>query len=264
MDYLEELRAKREAALARESQAVAENAYWIAKAEEVRAAQKAEHSHEVVLARTSCRSAVTTANGAPLPSSLVWMPKGDHEINAGTLAGGSWSGLVRCDELGAQAVANSFAQILAAGWRVWIDRDHDDGAATADVHGFSWDPALGIIAKVEWTPLGERCLREGEYRSFSPAFFCNTETGRVTALIPGHAAGGLVNAPAFGAAMPRILASSRGEAASLVRGSLLHQGIAEDVADRAAEAVAAGYDGEAVSLYIRALLSRPDSTGTRR
>jgi phage I-like protein len=163
-------------------------------------------------------SAVIAADAkpdAPLPTELVWMPRGDHEINAYTMAGSYWSGLVRCDELGASVVSASFERARAAGYRVWLDCNHDDGAATADVRGFSWDPARGIVAKVEWTPLGERSLRERIFCSFSPTFWVDWESGRVSGLVEGHAAGGLVNAPAFGAAMPALIAARLGGAETI-------------------------------------------------
>lgn len=161
----------------------------------------------VACSPTSVVMAADSAKDAPLPSSIVWMPKGDHEISAGTLHGGSWTGLVRCDELGASVVKASYERVIANGLRVWLDCCHDDGEAAAWVRGFSWDPALGIVAAVEWTSLGEKMLREKRLYSFSPTFWVDWESGRVAGLVEGHAAGGLVNAPAFGAAMPALIAA---------------------------------------------------------
>lgn len=144
---------------------------------------------------------------SPLPSEIVWMPRGDHEISAGTMHGSTWTGMVRCDELGSSVVIASFERSRAKGCRVWLDCNHDDGAATADIRSFKWDPARGIVAAVDWTPLGEKCLREKTYFSFSPTFWVDWESGRVAGLVEGHAAGGLVNAPAFGAAMPALIAA---------------------------------------------------------
>lgn len=156
---------------------------------------------------TSIVMAADAAADAPLPKEVVWMPKGDHEISAGTMTGGSWAGMVRCDELGASVVIASYQRVLANDLKVWLDRNHDDGEATAWVRGFSWDPARGIVADVEWTPLGEQLLREKRFYSFSPTFWVDWESGRVAGLVEGHAAGGLVNAPAFGAAMPALIAA---------------------------------------------------------
>lgn len=144
----------------------------------------------------------------PLPSEIVWMPAGEHEISAFAADGTPWRGKIICDESGARAVSATLAGILAKGQRVPLDKDHKDEEATAWVLGFRWDPALGIIAKVEWTSLGEQLLRGKVYHSFSPAFLINKKTGRVSGFPGGgHAAGGLVNAPAFGSAMPSLIAA---------------------------------------------------------
>ncbi|MBS0632019.1 MAG: hypothetical protein JSS11_08910 [Verrucomicrobia bacterium] len=143
-----------------------------------------------------------------LPSEFVWMPKGEHQISAYAAGDAQpWVGRVTCDEAGARAVAAAHAKVLASGRRVYLDENHDDAAATAWVLAFSWDPARGIIVKVAWTSLGESLLRGKVYHSFSPAFLINRSTGRVTGFPAGHAAGGLVNAPAFGAAMPALIAA---------------------------------------------------------
>ncbi len=143
----------------------------------------------------------------PLPSEIVWMPKGQHEISAYTMSGKPVQATVLCDEAGAQSIQASFAEVIAAGRRVYLDKDHQDGEATAWVTGFRWDPDQGIMAKVEWTSLGEQLLRGKVYYSFSPVFFTNKKTNRVSKLMFGHAAGSLVNAPAFGAAMPALIAA---------------------------------------------------------
>lgn len=149
-----------------------------------------------------------TSPGHALPDEFVWMPKGTHEITAFAADGTPWQGKVLCDEDGFRLVQARLAALLAAGHRVPLDKDHQDAEATAWVLAFRWDPALGIVVKVEWTSLGEQLLRGKVYHSFSPAFFINKKTGRVTSFPGGgHAAGGLVNAPAFGTAMPSLIAA---------------------------------------------------------
>jgi len=143
---------------------------------------------------------------APLPTEIVWMPAGRHTISAGTLAGGTWQGTVICDQAAFARVSESFAKMRARG-PVSLDFDHEDKAASAWVQGFAWDASRGIIASVEWSGKGAEALREKTYYSFSPAFLCDKETGRVNGLVYGHAAGGLVNSPAFGAAMPALIAA---------------------------------------------------------
>lgn len=149
----------------------------------------------------------TPATENPLPEAIVWMPAGRHAISAGTLDGTTFTGSVVCDEQAARAISSSFTQIQSSGQRVWLDFDHEDGEAAAWVKSFSWDPGRGILAQVEWTPKGAEAVRGKSYYSFSPAFEAEGRSGRVLGLIAGHAAGGLVNAPAFGAAMPALIAA---------------------------------------------------------
>lgn len=155
------------------------------------------------------------ADASALPSEIVWMPAGDHTISAYTMDDCTWTGMVRCDELGANIVAASYAGIIARVGRVWLDFNHEDGEASAWVKAFSWDPARGIVASVEWTGEGAEALIGKSFYSFSPTFFVDWESGRVAGLVEGHAAGGLVNAPAFGAAMPALIAARLGGAESL-------------------------------------------------
>lgn len=164
-------------------------------------------SFEQVLAFADPQNLTISEDAAsPLPSEIVWMPAGTHSIMAHTLEGGSYVGKVVCDAQAARAVSASFEKITATGQRVWLDFDHSDGKASAWVKGFSWDAARGILAQVEWTADGASALRGKSYYSFSPAFAAEKGTGRVVSLLQGHAAGGLVNAPAFGA-MPALIAA---------------------------------------------------------
>jgi hypothetical protein len=147
--------------------------------------------------------------GDPLPKEIVWMPAGTHAIQAGTVEGGSYAGTVICDEGAARVAQTGLAALQASGQRTWLDMNHDDGAAVADVRSFSWDPARGVIAHLDWTPRGETALRNKEFSSFSPTFEAHRTTGRVLGLIEGHALGGLVNAPAF-KLMPALIAARFG------------------------------------------------------
>lgn len=135
------------------------------------------------------------------------MPAGEHAISAFAADGGTYQGTVVCDESGACAVSSQLAAILASGLRVFLDKDHKDEEAPAWVLAFRWDPARGIVARVRWTSLGEQLLRGKVYYSFSPAFLLDRRTNRVAGFPAGHAAGGLVNAPAFGSAMPALIAA---------------------------------------------------------
>lgn len=168
---------------------------------------------EVVIAFAGARDILT--NGNVLASGeFVWMPAGKHAISAGTTTGKPFVGDVIVDEAGFRAVEASLQRTIAAGRPAWIDFNHEDGAAAAWVKGFKWDPARGIIASVEWTSAGKAALDGKEFRSFSPAFTLDRESKRVAGIYEGHAAGGLVNSPAFGAAMPALIAARLGSAES--------------------------------------------------
>jgi phage I-like protein len=145
------------------------------------------------------------------PSEICWMPAGETEISAGTYGGGRWAGKVLVDAQAAQAIADSFARVVAAGRKTYVDFNHEDGASAAWVTGFSWDPKRGIIASVEWTPQGAQALIDKTFYSFSPSFCVDEETGRPSSLVEGFSCGGLVNSPAFGAKMP-VLAAKKNHA----------------------------------------------------
>lgn len=143
----------------------------------------------------------------PLPREIVWCPAGEHEIYAHNSAMQPVQARVVCDETSARAIAAHFEGLRAKGARVWLDKNHESAEATADIRAFAWDPARGIVATVDWTPYGERLLRDRVFCSFSPEFLRNKATCRPNMLIVGRASGGLVNAPAFGAAMPALIAA---------------------------------------------------------
>lgn len=161
---------------------------------------------ERLLAYAPTQPLPSIAAEKPLPKEIVWMPAGPHHIMASTPSGEPWEGEVICNQAGADAVRAAHREMVAAGYSAWFDRNHDNGEATFWVSDFEWDPARGIIARGEWTPLGEAMVREKRLRGFSPSFFVSRKTGVVAGLPWAMAAGGLVNAPAFGAAMPLLAA----------------------------------------------------------
>jgi hypothetical protein len=134
------------------------------------------------------------------------MPAGIHLLSAKTMAGMPFVGNVICDVRAASAVQRSLQEIEQSGGRVWLDIDHNDSAAAAWVKGFSWS-SKGIMCTVEWTSLGEEAIRGKQFYSFSPTFLVDEHSGRIEGLVANHAAGGLCNAPAFGAAMPALVAA---------------------------------------------------------
>lgn len=169
---------------------------------------------ETIIAFAPARDLLPAGNEVIASGEFVWMPAGKHSITAGTTTGKPFVGEVIVDEQGFRAVEASFARTMAAGRPAWIDFNHNDADAAAWVKGFKWDASRGIIASVEWTPKGRDALDGKQFRSFSPAFTLDRESKRVTGIYEGHAAGGLVNAPAFGAAMPALIAARLGGADS--------------------------------------------------
>ena len=144
---------------------------------------------------------------APLPTEILFMPAGQSVIHAGSSDGAGYHGAVNLDANSAAAVIASFNELRADGHRAWIDENHGNAAALGDVRAMRWEEGRGLIATVEWTPAGERALRDRTYCSFSPAFLISKETRAPVGLSAGEALGGLVNAPAFGSRLQLIAAA---------------------------------------------------------
>jgi phage I-like protein len=194
--------------------------------------------------------------GKPLSKEIVWMPAGTHEIQAHLATGGIWKDKVICDEAGAKSVIASFAAVLASGKRVRLDEAHDGDAATAWVTAFSWDPARGIIAHVEWTSLGEELVRGRVYTSFSPEFLVNKSTKRVAGLHAGRPAGGLVNEPAFGAAMPALIAARLAGAEYTVNQNQKTKTMNKDTLIKILAALKVEHSAEATEEQLTALVAK--------
>ena len=144
---------------------------------------------------------------APLPTEILFMPAGQSVIHAGSSDGAGYHGAVNLDANSAAAVIASFNELRAGGHRAWIDENHGNAAALGDVRAMRWEEGRGLIATVDWTPAGERALRDRAYCSFSPAFLISKETRAPVGLSAGEAVGGLVNAPAFGSRLQLIAAA---------------------------------------------------------
>lgn len=86
----------------------------------------------------------------------------------------------------------------------FFDFNHDDKEASAWPKRIFWagdDPLLGgVRAEVEWSSAGEEAVTGKLFRRFSPAFYADQKSGRVTG-IPINM-GGLVNRAAFTAIQP--------------------------------------------------------------
>jgi phage I-like protein len=60
---------------------------------------------------------------------------------------------------------------------------------------FRWDPARGVMLKVDWTRSGQRAVLGNDYGYFSPCFL--TDGSTVAGLPKTGEIGSLVNEPAF-------------------------------------------------------------------
>jgi len=124
------------------------------------------------------------------------------------------------DEPAARRVIASFSRL---GRDIVIDYDHATflgearylGAAPAAgwIRGLRWDPAAGLLARVDWTARAKGLIEAREYRYHSPAMFLD-EADRLQEIV----AGALTNNPATHDALPlvasRILASREAEEAA--------------------------------------------------
>jgi len=146
--------------------------------------------------------------GADLPTEILYLPAGTSRIHAGSDTEAGFHGDVTVDAAVAARLQAALLALRAARHRAWIDADHSNGAALGDVRELRWQEGLGILARVDWTPAGERALREKAYASFSPAFLLDRASSRPSGLVHGEAVGALVNAPAFGARLQIIAAAA--------------------------------------------------------
>lgn len=140
-----------------------------------------------------------------LPDEIQWMPPGMHDITP-SRNGKPISLKVEVNQAAAQAVKESLAALKAEGKRPYLDFNHDGGKASALVDEIYWagdDPKLGgIRAKLTWTKSGQEAVEGKDYQFFSPSFFVDPKTNRITGAPVNF--GGLVNEPAFTKIMPLV------------------------------------------------------------
>lgn len=157
--------------------------------------------------------------GATAPDDIQWAPPGKHSICA-SRAGKPVEIDITVDEAGAQRVAASFAEHMAAANRneedlVYGDFNHSDEEASFHPQSFYWggtDPQRGgIRAKVVWTSLGRAAVIGKTYRRFSPCFYPDAQ-GNITGL-PVNC-GGLVNRAAFKRIAPIMSKAAEAEVVS--------------------------------------------------
>jgi hypothetical protein len=155
----------------------------------------------------------SVAVAAP-PPELMWMPGGQHEIQA-TRGGEPVRVRVVVDPGTATALQRSLRGHLAGSpHKPFFDFDHQGGPAAAWPVEFLWRdaPSAGVFARVEWSAAGRGAITGREYRAFSPTFLIDEGD-------PAHVTGaplnmgGLVNDPAFRAIQPLWARRSPADAA---------------------------------------------------
>lgn len=144
---------------------------------------------------------IAIASSAAPPEWMMWMPGGTHTIKARK---GSRSIKVTVEvtpQTAQVAQAVLTAALQASKHRPYFDFDHDEAAAAAWPLEFAWreSPKPGVWARVEWSKAGAQAVTGKEYRTFSPAFFLDDESGTKAARVVDApmAMGGLVNDPAY-------------------------------------------------------------------
>lgn len=128
---------------------------------------------------------IIAKDGATAPEWMLLFAAGAGEVEG--------DGRFLVDEESYQAVAGRFAR---RGNDLVIDYEHQtiEGAkapAAGWIKELKWDPAQGILARVEWTAEAAEYIAKGEYRYFSPVFYTRKTDGRVVGV---HSVA-LTNAP---------------------------------------------------------------------
>ena len=128
------------------------------------------------------------------PACIVYMPEGEHFINASI--GGRQKVIV--DRSCLEALQRDLALKLTQNVRPVCYFDHKTGPASFIPASFDYMDGVGVILKGEWTESGRKSVLGRDYSYFSPAFRLNTATCRPIGLEPDDIeVGSLVNDPAF-------------------------------------------------------------------
>jgi len=158
-----------------------------------------ETASVAVLAR-----AVALTFGGVASGGLVYMPEGENLIEA-SVNGQPEQVLVIVDETTADRLQADLTARIGTGVLPALDYNHLGGRASGWPSAFRWEPGVGVICDVIWTPQAVESIRAGEWRYFSPEFRYDRKTKTVLGLRATGPLGGLVNDPAF-RAMPVVKA----------------------------------------------------------
>ncbi|MCO8186545.1 phage protease [Akkermansia sp. Marseille-P9185] len=128
------------------------------------------------------------------PACIVYMPEGEHFINASI--GGRQKVIV--DRSCLEGLQRDLALKLTQNVRPVCYFDHKTGPASFIPAAFDYMDGVGVILKGEWTESGKKAVLGRDYSYFSPAFKLNMATCRPVGLEPDDIeVGSLVNDPAF-------------------------------------------------------------------
>ena len=128
------------------------------------------------------------------PACIVYMPEGEHFINASI--GGRQKVIV--DRSCLEDLRRDLALKLTQNVRPVCYFDHKTGPASIIPAAFDYMDGVGVILKGEWTESGKKAVLGRDYSYFSPAFKLNMATCRPVGLEPDDIeVGSLVNDPAF-------------------------------------------------------------------
>lgn len=138
-----------------------------------------------------------------LSESIVYLPEGQHEINA-TVNGKAAKRNVTVDDRILASFADDLQSRQSRNVRPFAGFDHKAGPASFIPKEFRYEKGVGLMLDVEWTQAGKNAVEGKDYSYFSPAFLLRN--GVPTGLPTHGEIGSLVNEPAF-EAMEKIAAS---------------------------------------------------------
>lgn len=128
------------------------------------------------------------------PACIVYMPEGEHFINASI--GGRQRVIV--DRSCLEGLQRDLVLKLTQNVRPVCYFDHKTGPASFIPAAFDYMDGVGVILKGEWTESGKKAVLGRDYSYFSPSFKLNMATCRPVGLEPDDIeVGSLVNDPAF-------------------------------------------------------------------
>jgi hypothetical protein len=167
-------------------------------------------SPSIVKAQLARPLQVEIGSGSALPDEIQWMPPGKHTVRPTVDGKPKEISLEVTQEL-AGKFAGQLAELRKAadegrGDLPYLDFNHEDGAAAAEVTGLRWagDDAKegGIRAQVRWSAAGRAALEGRTFRRFSPQWYTDKRSGAPVGIDVNL--GGLVNRAAFRTIQPVV------------------------------------------------------------